>query len=133
MKIYELLQGSLLIKQLSKFGFVGILNAIVSYSVFFILLTWINYMVSLLIAHIIGVINSYVWNKYWTFKTEKIQLKEFVKFNFVYVVVFVVNALFLVFLVETLEINPKIGQLLIIPITTMISFTGHKYWSFTEK
>ena len=129
----KLLQESLLIKQLSKFGFVGILNAIVSYSVFFILLVWFNYLVSLLIAHIVGVMNSYVWNKYWTFKTEKIQIKEFIKFNFVYVIVFVVNAIFLVFLVETLKFNPKIGQLLIIPITTIISFTGHKYWSFNGK
>jgi putative flippase GtrA len=79
--------------QLSKFSFVGILNTIVGYGAFFIFLTWFNYLVSLIIAHIIGVTHSYVWNKYWTFKTDKIQIKEFVKFNSVYVIVFVVNAI----------------------------------------
>ena len=129
----KFLYESLLVKQLSKFSFVGILNAIVSYSAFFIILTWLNYLTSLFIAHIIGVTHSYAWNKYWTFKTNKIQIKEFAKFNSVYVVVFVVNVIMLVFLVETLKFDPKIGQILVIPITTVISFTGHKYWSFTEK
>lgn len=127
------LPESLPIIQLSKFSFVGILNTIVGYGAFFIFLTWFNYMVSLIISHIIGVTHSYVWNKYWTFKSDGIQIKEFVKFNSVYVIVFVVNAITLIFLVDTFKFNPKIGQLLVLPIITIISFTGHKYWSFTGK
>lgn len=129
----RLLQESLLIMQLSKFSFVGILNTIVGYGAFFIFLTWFNYMVSLIISHIVGVTHSYVWNKYWTFKSDGIQINEFIKFNSVYVIVFVVNAIFLIFLVDTLKFNPKIGQLLALPIITIISFTGHKYWSFSGK
>lgn len=123
------------IKQLTKFSFVGVLNTIVGYGAFFIFLTWFNYMVSLIISHIIGVTHSYVWNKYWTFKTDRdgIQINEFVKFNSVYVIVFVVNAIALIFLVDTLNFNPKIGQLFVLPIITIISFTGHKYWSFKEE
>ena len=132
-KTRKFLPEALPIIQLSKFSFVGILNTIVGYGAFFIFLTWFNYMVSLIIAHIIGVTHSYVWNKYWTFKSDGIQIKEFVKFNSVYVIVFVVNAIFLIFLVDTLNFNPKIGQLLVLPIITIISFTGHKYWSFSGK
>jgi len=129
----KLLQESLPIIQLSKFGFVGILNTIVGYGAFFIFLTWFNYMASLIIAHIIGVTHSYVWNKYWTFKSDGIQINEFIKFNSVYVIVFIVNAIALIFLVDTLKFNPKIGQLIVLPILTIISFTGHKYWSFSGK
>jgi len=129
----EFLLDVLPIKQLSKFGFVGILNAIVSYSAFFIFLTWFNYMLSLIISHIIGVSHSYVWNKYWTFKSDGFQINEFIKFNSVYVIVFVVNAIALFFLVGTLKFNPRIAQLFVLPVITIISFTGHKYWSFRGK
>jgi putative flippase GtrA len=127
----KFLSEALPIIQLFKFSFVGILNTIVGYGAFCILLTWCNYMVSLIISHIIGVTHSYVWNKYWTFKTKKIGIKEFVKFNSVYVIVFVVNAIALFFLVGTLNFNPRIAQLFVLPIITIISFTGHKYWSFS--
>ena len=127
------LSKNLPIIQLSKFSFVGVLNTIVGYGAFFILLTWYNYLLSLIISHIIGVTHSYVWNKYWTFKSDGIQINEFIKFNSIYVIVFVVNIIILFLLVDILKFNPKIGQLFVLPIITVISFVGHKYWSFKEK
>lgn len=124
---------SLPVIQISKFGFVGILNTIVGYAAFLFFLDYVSYILSLVTAHFIGVMHSYVWNKYWVFKTSKIQIKEFIKFNSVYIIVFVVNAITLIFLVDILNFNPKIGQLIILPIITIISFTGHKYWSFWGK
>ena len=118
------------IKQFFQFNFVGILNAIVSYSVFIFSLNYYNYLISLLISHLIGVAHSYIWNKYWTFKKTKSGTNEFLKFNLVYVVVFVVNVISLSFLVEILKFNPVIGQLIVLPIIAIISFIGHKYWSF---
>jgi putative flippase GtrA len=116
--------------QLSKFGLVGVLNTLVGYGAFFILLNYTNYMISLVISHILGVTHSYIWNKYWIFKSNKISLNEFLKFNSVYVGVFVTNALVLVYFVNALNLDPRIGQLIALPIVTMISFAGHKYWSF---
>lgn len=119
--------------QISKFGMVGVLNTLVGYSAFFLLLNYTNYMVSLIISHIIGVTHSYIWNKYWTFKSNKFLINEFLKFNSVYIVVFLTNALVLIFLVNALNLDPRIGQLIALPIITMISFTGHKYWSFKKE
>jgi putative flippase GtrA len=119
-------------RQLSKFGMVGILNTLVGYSAFFILVNYTNYMVSLIISHIIGVTHSYIWNKYWIFKSDKIVINEFLKFNSVYILVFITNALVLVFCVNALNLDPRIGQLIALPMITMISFTGHKYWSFRK-
>lgn len=127
-----MLRKSLLIKQISKFSFVGILNTIVGYAAFLFFLSYANYIISLIISHLIGVMHSYVWNKYWTFKTNKIQMKEFMKFYSVYAIIFVVNAIILIFLVDILKFNPEIGQLIVLPIITIISFTGHKYWSFKK-
>ena len=116
--------------QLSKFGFVGLLNTALGYGAFLLFLNYTNYMVSLIIAHIIGVLHSFIWSKYWTFKSSKIKLDEFVKFNSVYAIVFVANAFVLILFVNILKVDPGIGQLVALPIVTVISFIGHKYWSF---
>jgi putative flippase GtrA len=83
-----------------------------------------------LIAHIIGVIHSFLWNKYWIFKTKKFNLEEFIKFNVIYVVVFVVNAVALFACVDIISMDSKLAQLFLLPIITGISFFGQKLWTF---
>jgi putative flippase GtrA len=116
--------------QLIKFCCVGILNTIVGYGAFFILVNYLFYLVALLIAHIIGMIQSYIWNKYWIFKTKKFNLGEFIKFNLIYIVVFVVNAVALFVFVDIIHVNPKLSQLLLLPIITIFTFFGQKLWTF---
>jgi len=119
--------------QIIKFCGIGILNAIVSYGAFFLLVNYLYYLVALLIAHIIGVINSFLWNKYWVFKTKKFNLWEFIKFNVIYAVVFVVNAFALFVCVDIIHVNPKLSQLLLLPLITIVSFFGQKLWTFQGK
>jgi len=116
--------------QLIRFCFVGILNTIVGYGAFFILVNYQYYLVALAFAHIIGVIHSYLWNKYWIFRSGRISLAEFAKFNVVYVLVFAANAVALYVCVDLLVVDPRIAQLLILPVITVISFTGQKLWTF---
>ncbi len=118
-------------KQISRFVAVGILNTIVGVGSYFILLDLnIYYLFSSFIAHIIGVTNSFIWNKKWTFRSNGSFLKEFLKFNSVYAVTFFVNLLLLVLFVEKFGFNPKISGVFSLGISAMISFFGHKYWSF---
>lgn len=119
--------------RITKFVLVGVLNTIVGYSAFYILSYFYYYLIALIVSHFIGVTHSYLWNKYWTFRTQKNQLAEFIRFNMVYLVVLIANILILGFLVDVLKFNPRIGQLIVLPITTMISYFGHKYWSFGIK
>ena len=119
--------------QFSRFSLVGVLNTIVGYGPFFILLGYANYMIALVIAHFIGVCHSYIWNRCWTFKSKGMKTMEFLRFNSVYLAVLAVNALALAFLVEGLGIKPEIGQLIALPLVTVISFAGHKHWSFRDK
>ena len=116
--------------QAIKFCAVGILNTIVGYGAFFLLVNYLYYLVALLIAHIIGVIHSFLWNKFWIFKTKKINLVEFIKFNVIYVIVFVVNAVALFACVDIISVDSKLAQLILLPIITVISFFGQKLWTF---
>ncbi|MDD5615473.1 MAG: GtrA family protein [Candidatus Methanoperedens sp.] len=118
-------------KQISRFIFVGILNTIVGYGAYFILLYLnIYYMLALLISHIIGVTNSFIWNKKWTFQSEGNARREGIKFFSVYGIIFMMNLFILTFFVEGLKLTPQIGQVVALGICTMISYFGHKYWSF---
>jgi putative flippase GtrA len=116
--------------QIIKFCLVGILNTIVGYGTFFILVNYLYYLLALLIAHIIGVLHSFLWNKYWIFKTKKFNLEEFIKFNVIYVIVFIANAVALFVCVDIISVDPKVAQLILLPLITVISFFGQKLWTF---
>jgi putative flippase GtrA len=113
-----------------KFVFVGVLNTVIGYGAFFILSLYLNYLIALVIAHFIGVTNSYLWNKYWTFQVKEFRLVEFVKFNIVYLFALGANMLILYIAVERLTLDPRLGQLIVLPLVTLLSYFGHKYWSF---
>ena len=71
-------------EQIIKFSLVGVLNTLVGYGVFFIASMYINYLLALIIAHIVGVTHSFFWNKYWVFRSSKNKIREFLKFYSVY-------------------------------------------------
>jgi putative flippase GtrA len=119
--------------RLIRFCLIGILNTAIGYGAFYIFSYYLQYLIALVISHIIGVTNSYVWNKYWTFKTRKNVAREFLKFNSIYLIVLIVNIVMLGTLVDGLHFNPRVGQLIVLPIVTFISYFGHRYWSFNIK
>ena len=56
-------------EKLLKFGLVGIFNTLITIISFWILLKFgMNYLIANTIAYLIGVANSYYWNKNWVFK-----------------------------------------------------------------
>jgi len=116
--------------QFSKFTLVGILNAVVGYGIFFLLVSYVNYIFALIISHIIGVIHSYIWNRYWVFKSKKSAVVEFIKFESIYLISLILNIILLVILVQYFFISPRIAQLGVIILITFISYFGHRHWSF---
>lgn len=116
--------------QFLKFLLVGISNTVLGYIIFLLFLAFTDYVISLVFAHIIGVVNSFIWNKYWTFKSNGSTIHEFIKFNLIYVLYFILNITLLVYFVSNLNISPEVGQLIALPILTIISFLGQKHWSF---
>ena len=57
--------------QLMKYGVIGVLNTLITAISFYILNTWLNvpYGAANIIGYILGVINSFIWNRQWVFKT----------------------------------------------------------------
>ena len=114
-----------------KFVFVGGLNTAIGYGVFATLvLLGVHYVVSSVIGHIVGVINSYFWNKYFTFRVPGKNYREIMRFIGVYTVHYIIGLSGLVLLVEVAKLHPLVGQAVILVITTLVSFFGHKYFTF---
>ena len=120
-------------RQVLQFCGVGILNTLIGYAAFYLLVNYLYYLLALLLSHIIGVLNSYLWNKFWVFKSRTFRVFEFIRFNIVYAFVFFANAAALFVSVDIIHADPRIAQLILLPVVTLVSFFGQKLWTFNDK
>lgn len=105
----------------------------VGYGVFAgLVLLDVHYVVASVFGHIAGVTNSYFWNKYFTFRAPGKNYRETMRFIGVYTVHYIIGLSGLVLLVEVAKLHPLIGQGIVLVITTLVSFFGHKYWTFRK-
>ena len=117
-----------------RFLFVGGLNTIVGYGTYAILIYFnINFYIANAISTIIGVFHSYLWNRYFTFKSKDKALNEIIRFISVYIVSFLLSNIILYIFVSKFGINKYLGGLINLAITTLISWFGHKYFSFRKR
>ncbi|MGL4848920.1 MAG: GtrA family protein [Clostridium sp.] len=121
-------------EKLVKFGFVGILNTLINMVVYNILLfCGLNYIFANSIGYGIGMINSYIWNNVWVFKTKSKSIHTIIKFIIVNLIVLGINNGLLFILVKEFDLNKTVAQILVIVVTTLINFVGSKLWTFKEK
>ena len=85
------------------------------------------------IAQVVGTFHSYLWNKFFTFRSKKKSLVEFVKFITVYLVSFGINY-GLKMLFNNVWKVPMIATVIItLLISTLVSYFGHNFFSFRDK
>lgn len=137
------------ILQIVKFGLVGISNTLVDFAVLNLLI-WTTKIYSgnwLILLNIVSfsaaVVNSYFWNKYWTFqsKDKEKPASEFSKFLFVSIIGAIINS-GIVYGVST-YIEPlfnlssgiwvNFAKILATGVALVWNFIGYKFWAFKEK
>ena len=120
-------------KRFIKFIFVGILNTIVGYGAYSLLIFFkVNYIIANTISTIIGITCSYLLNKKITFNDVKTNNKTPFKFVGVYIFSYLIGIINLTILVKKCNINPYIAGFINLFITTLASWFGHRYFSFRE-
>lgn len=120
-------------KRFIKFIFVGLINTIVGYGSYSILLMFrVHYLFANTLSTVIGVLNSYLLNKKVTFNDVNTNVKTPFKFVGVYVVSYFIGTLNLFLLVKKYNINSYIAGFINLFITTLVSWFGHRYFSFRE-
>ena len=135
--------------QLGKYGIIGVLNTFLSAGIynFLIFITDISVGLTLdsffVAAFVITIINSFLWNKFWSFEEKEIKniKSEAVKFFGVSATVAAVNAVILHIIVNVIGapmgIDPKIWANVALGLTIITAFLGnffsYKYIVFSIK
>ena len=117
--------------QLIRFVIVGGINTVVGYGTFAIMIfVNIHYLAANMCSTIIGVACSYILNKYFTFRSRKKSIMEICRFISVYLFSFALGNLVLLAAVECMNTTPYLAGGINLAATTIISWFGHKYFSF---
>jgi putative flippase GtrA len=122
-------------EQFLKFIIVGIFSTIINYGLFYLLLEIvnINYLISSSLGFIAGVFGGYYFNKNWTYNNKKTKSKDIaLKYFLIYLGSLAISIIFLKITVELIGINPKIGNILSIALTTCTNFFGTKFLVFKK-
>lgn len=114
-----------------RFLFVGGINTAVGYGTYALLVfCGILYFYANIISTIIGVTCSYFLNKYFTFQKRKKSYSEMVRFITVYLVSFLLGNILLYLFIGIMKLSPYFVGLINLLFTSLISWFGHKYYSF---
>ncbi|AMR05696.1 GtrA family protein [Bacillus cereus] len=121
-------------KKFLKFSLIGILNTFITIISYIALIkVGINYLTANCFAYLIGVINSYYWNKNWVFEFKNKEISLFLKFLTVNIIVLTFNTINLFILVDKLFINKFISQLVSISVGMIMNFFLNKLWTFNKQ
>jgi putative flippase GtrA len=112
-------------------------NTVFGYGVYVGLLylfqEWVHYMVIAVVSNILAITMAYATHKHFVFRTKGNTLREYLRFYGVYGVTAILGLIALPFCIEVLKINPYVAPLLILVVTIIVSFFGHKHFSFKHK
>lgn len=114
-----------------RFAVVGVGNTFVDFGLFFLLVALgMPYMWAQMFGYSAGVINSYIWNRAWTFRAEGAIMKQFARFLVVNLCSLTVTLLLLYVLNE---IYPIFLSKLIATVGGMaVGWLGSYKWVFSE-
>lgn len=128
--------GTLIADQRVRFLAVGATNTLVGYLIFSALTLWVfaevpfGYLLSLAISYAIAIVIAFVLYRRFVFKVTGHVVRDFVRFVSVYAVAIGINAVLLPVFVELLGLHPLLAQAITLVITTLLSFFGHRDFSF---
>lgn len=120
------------ILQMVKYGIVGVSNTLLTAIVIWIMLKKLNTSdyVANISGYIVGLTNSFIWNRKWTFQSKSNVSSTIVKF----IVIFAISYLFqlgaLYLLLNFTAIDSYICQLMSIVAYTGSNFFLNKYYTF---
>lgn len=118
--------------QLLKFGIVGVSNTLISLAVIYLCMNWLNidYRLANGIGYFCGLINSFLWNKVWTFKSNGFWLKELLLFFLVFAGCYSLQFVLLILMVQKFGMDPQWAQPSAMIIYTLVSYAMNRMVTF---
>jgi putative flippase GtrA len=125
-----------IIEQAVKYGIVGVVNTLLSLLVIWVMMK-VGYsaVVSNATGYAAGVLNSFFWNRQWTFRSSDAWLGSAVRFALVFGVCYLLQLGLLLYLDAHLSIdnNKYYNQVIAMVFYTVINFLMNKYFTFKEQ
>ena len=115
---------------------VGMINTVVGFicfAGFLLLLGQARYLIALVCAHVVSVLVAFVLYRLLVFRVHGHVLADLWRFETVYLSALGVNFVVLPLLVELAHLRVLLAQALIVLITAMMSWVGHKHFSFRRR
>jgi putative flippase GtrA len=112
---------------------VGAINTVVGFLIFagfLVLLGKQRYLVALVCSHVVAVLIAFVLYRFVVFRVRGHVLADLWRFETVYLSALAVNLVVLPVLVELAHLPVLLAQALIVLVTSLMSYLGHKHYSF---
>ena len=123
--------------QFVKFGLVGILNNIICYITYLLLLYFgVHYTLANIIGFSVSVLNSYYWNNKYVFISEgnRVWWKTLIKTYLSYAGTgIVLNSVLLYIWIDICGISSFIAPLINLIIVIPINYTVNKMWAYKQR
>lgn len=121
--------------QLFKFAIVGILNTSITFLIYYLLTIVfnVNYKLADPISFLAGFINSFIWNKFWVFKSKKSLLKDSTIFIIIWVFCYLIKYGLMIYFVDYIKIIHQTSEILTMIIFTVIFYFLNKFITFRTK
>lgn len=118
-----------------KFCIVGGINTLVTY-ITYVFLRYLGIIPEICNAsgYVLGVINSFLWNKIWVFKTKKTNVqKEALSFFIVFVICYCLQFILFNFLIYNTNCNEYLAQFIGMILYTILNYVLNRLFSFKKK
>ena len=124
--------------QAVRFGLVGVVNTLVDYTVYFLLMripfVSEHYLIAQVCGYSAGMVNSLFMNKYFTFKQkEKMSLKQVGLFVLVNLLALGMSSLVLIFAEEKLMLGHFWSKTISMAGSIVVNFVGSRFLVFRKK
>jgi putative flippase GtrA len=123
---------STLLGQVQRFSLVGVLNTLVDFLVFTLLVqVGLHYVASQAVSYGCGLVSSFLLNRSWTFRSQRADDRLLVpRFLIVNLCAWAVLELALLALVGRAGLPAVLGKVLATPLSLAVNFLGNRYWVF---
>jgi putative flippase GtrA len=120
------------VRQALKYGVVGLGNTLLTAGVIWVMMHWggTGDVMANFTGYVAGVLNSFFWNRQWTFRSKASWVGSGLRFLAVFLVCYVLQLAVFLLLRRILPIDPYYNQLLAMGVYTLANFVLNKYVTF---
>lgn len=117
--------------QVVRFGIIGLASNLVLYLLYFgITSIGVGYKLAMSLLYLIGVLQTFLFNKKWTFSHHGQLNSSFIRYTLIYGVAYLLNLGALVIFVDRVGYPHQLVQATMIAIIALLLFVMQKIWVF---